>query len=66
MIQWMNTINEILDSKNIPNKLLEKLVGFLNHIGFIIPTSRYLINRIRNLQRKSIQWKFIGLSKAER
>lgn len=49
-VEWMNMINKVLDSKNIPNKLLEKLVGVLNHIGFIIPTSRYFINRIRYLQ----------------
>ena len=31
----------------IPTKSLERLIGKLNHLGFILPQARYFLNRIR-------------------
>ena len=45
---WIREISDMLDcNKRIPTKSLERLIGKLNHLGFILPHARYFLNRIR-------------------
>ena len=49
-IYWTQNIKELLTpDKLVRAKELEQLIGKLNHIGFILPHSRYFLNRIRHL-----------------
>ena len=48
-ILWIEQINEILkNDKKINAKELEKIIGRLNHAGFILPVARYFLNRLRH------------------
>lgn len=47
---WTHEIKTIIKSSScIKAKELEKLIGKLNHLGFVIPQARYFLNRIRTL-----------------
>ena len=47
-IFWSSEIQNLLDcNKRIQAKTIERIIGKLNHLGFIIPHSRYFLNRIR-------------------
>ncbi len=46
-LNWIKEIDDSLHSKKLGFKKLEKLIGKLNHAAFIIPFSRYFLNRIR-------------------
>ena len=48
-IYWIQQINTILSMDKIKKKDLESLIGKLNHVGFILPHSRYFLNRLRHL-----------------
>ena len=52
-LKWINEIDEILSLKVVKAKKLEKLIGKLNHAAFIIPLSRYFLNRLRHSQNLS-------------
>ena len=47
---WIDSINDALTELTITFDDCETLVGRLNHVGFIIPTARFFLNRIRRLQ----------------
>ena len=47
-MKWILEIDETLQVKSISYKKLEKLIGKLNHTAFIIPFTRYFLNRIRH------------------
>ena len=54
-IYWTMEIDTLLQSNTrIHSKNLEKLVGKLNHLAFIIPHARYFLNRLRFMLRQSI------------
>ena len=46
---WSNDIEAILKSNRIVHKDLESTIGRLNHVGYILPTGRYFLNRLRHL-----------------
>ena len=46
---WYNDVNKILNELTVSSRTLESLIGRFNHIGYIIPTARYFINRLRHL-----------------
>lgn len=50
---WSDNINDLLATKQATHPLLDKLVGRLNHVGYIIPTARHFLSRIRRLKRKA-------------
>jgi len=45
---WTDDIKSIIDSVVITKKDLERLIGRLNHIGYVIPLARHFLNRIRS------------------
>jgi len=46
---WNNDIVNMLKDGTTNAKQLESMIGRFNHVGFIIPTARYFINRLRHL-----------------
>ncbi len=50
---WSNDIMALLTSKQASHPILDKLVGRLNHVGYIIPTARHFLSRIRQLKTKA-------------
>ena len=46
---WSKDINQLLIDPTVSPKTLESLIGRFNHVGYIIPTARYFINRLRHL-----------------
>jgi len=46
---WNLDIVNMLQEGTTNSKQLESMVGRFNHVGFIIPTARYFINRLRHL-----------------
>ena len=54
---WIDDLKELLaSSSRVTGKPVETLVGRLNHIGHILPTGRYFLNRIRFLLQKIIKY----------
>ena len=47
--EWTLSIKEILHSQRVDTKTLETTIGRLNHAGYIIPQSRYFLNKLRHL-----------------
>lgn len=50
-LRWINEIDSILSSERVKSKQLESVIGKLNHAAFIIPLSRYFLNRIRHTDK---------------
>ena len=50
---WSKDIKSLLGTKQATHPLLDKLVGRLNHVGYIIPTARHFLSRIRKLKTKA-------------
>ena len=48
-LAWSQDIKKILNTNRILHKDLESTIGRLNHIGYILPTGRYFLNRLRHL-----------------
>jgi len=48
-LAWATDIKQILNSNAISSKTLESTIGRLNHVGYIMPTGRYFLNRLRHL-----------------
>ena len=48
-IAWANDIDNILTKNKTNQKELESVIGRLNHVGYILPTGRYFLNRLRHL-----------------
>ena len=46
---WNTDIIHLLKTETVSQKTLESLIGRFNHVGYIIPTARYFINRLRHL-----------------
>ena len=44
---WAQDLQSLLTLNKIKSKDLESLIGRLNNVGFIIPHSRYFLNRLR-------------------
>jgi len=51
-LAWSNDIKTILQANRITHKDLESTIGRLNHIGYILPTGRYFLNRLRHLLQR--------------
>ena len=52
-IAWDNELKTLISSKRCPTKSLECLIGRLNHTGYIIPSARHFLSRIRYLHTKN-------------
>ena len=50
VIAWKQCISDILKKTSISWDDAKTLVGRLNHVGFIIPSARHFLNRIRRLE----------------
>ena len=50
---WLQEIDKMISSETTKAKPIEKLVGKLNHVGFIIPIGRYFLNRLRYRQKQA-------------
>ena len=48
--RWISEIDNLLTSKKSKHKDLESILGKLNHAAFLIPLSRYFLNRIRHTE----------------
>ena len=49
-IDWINQINDLLESNNrIQPKIVESMIGKLNHAAFLLPHARYFLNNLRKL-----------------
>ena len=46
---WSKIIEQIIQRMTSTEKEMESTIGRLNHVGYIIPNSRYFLNRLRNL-----------------
>ena len=51
-LAWSNDIKTMLQANRINKKELENTIGRLNHIGYILPTGRYFLNRLRHLLQR--------------
>lgn len=47
---WTSSINSALKQLSITFDEAQTLIGRLNHVGFIIPSARHFLNRIRRLE----------------
>jgi hypothetical protein len=52
-IAWSEDIDEVLKASKVKAKTIERLVGKLNHVGFIIPLGRYFLPRLRYRQKQA-------------
>ena len=52
-LRWMNELDELLSLERVSQKQLESILGKLNHAAFIIPLSRYFLNRLRHTESLS-------------
>ena len=50
---WTSDILDIIIAKEATYKQLDTIIGRLNHVGYIIPTARHFLSRIRNLKTKT-------------
>jgi hypothetical protein len=48
---WAQDILRLAASQTASSKALEQLVGRLNHVGYIIPSARHFLGRLRQAQR---------------
>jgi len=48
-LSWTLDIKNLLSQNKVNKKELESTIGRLNHVGYIIPTGRYFLNRLRHL-----------------
>ena len=46
---WIIDLKSILRKDKVNAKFLERNIGRLNHAGYILPTGRYFLNRLRHL-----------------
>lgn len=52
-LRWINELDSLLSSEKVKQKQLESMLGKLNHAAFIIPLSRYFLNRLRHTEMLS-------------
>ena len=52
-LRWINELDELLSLERVRQKQLESMLGKLNHAAFIIPLSRYFLNRLRHTETLS-------------
>jgi len=48
-LAWTLDIEEILEENTTTTKQMESVIGRFNHVGYILPTARYFLNRLRHL-----------------
>jgi len=48
-LAWTLDIKEILKNGSTITKQMESIIGRFNHVGYIMPTARYFLNRLRHL-----------------
>ena len=65
-LKWINEIDQVLETDKVNAKTLEKLLGKLNHAAFVIPFSRYFLNRTRYSQGLAEKYGPQKLSKGTR
>ena len=55
-LRWITDIDSVLSKDRVGSKQLESLLGKLNHAAFIIPLSRYFLNRIRHSEKMAAKF----------
>ena len=50
---WSKDLLDLIENKQTSFHDLDTLIGRLNHVGYIIPTARHFLSRIRNLKYKA-------------
>ena len=50
---WSKDLESLLSSKTTTASSLESTIGRLNHVGYLIPTARHFLSRLRKLQKKA-------------
>ena len=53
---WCKEIETLLQVGAVETKPLESLIGKLTNASYIIPLSRYFLNRLRWLQKRCVRW----------
>ena len=63
-IAYRKQINEILVANKVANKNLESIIGRIERTSYVVPNSKYFINRLRYLQYHSEKqgWAYIPKS----
>ena len=56
----------LIESSGVKTSILESMIGKLNHVVYIIPLSRYFLNRLRDTLTYAIQRKHSFLTLGER
>ncbi len=51
--EWSADIVQMISGKSSSGDKIRKLVGRLNHVGFVIPAARHFLGRIRNFEETS-------------
>jgi hypothetical protein len=51
--EWSTDIRKMISSKSSKGDKLRNTIGRLNHVGFIIPTARHFLERIRHFEAHS-------------
>ena len=53
-LMWTQQLNELINSTNrIQPKIIESMIGKLNHAAFLLPHARYFLNNLRKLHHNS-------------
>lgn len=60
-IAWTDSINDLLARGTTTAKELETTIGRLGHLGAIMPFVYHFLSRLRNLQRRAISRRTIGI-----
>ena len=55
-LAWSADITSLLKRNYVQTKELECIIGRLNHIGHILPTGRYFLNRLRHLLSRCLKY----------
>ena len=58
-------ISKILTTRKVATNTMKRLVGRLNHVGYILPTGRYFLNWLRKLLQRCQDFGDQTISEAE-
>ena len=53
IIAWSRDLSTLQNTKTTTSSFLEFTIGRLNHVGYLIPTARHFLSRLRKLLRHS-------------
>ena len=55
LTEWSFDIDNCLKAKKCRTKMLEFIIGRCNHVGYILPFSKYFLNRLRLRLKKVLK-----------